>query len=138
MIKFNGAGNTVARASSIRMVFMVVQIRSGAKILKLWYGCVISESCTLPDVYTEFSSGRINGGLPVPEEYLGTAIQAFLGPKKTDLTPVNCECTVREAMSALGRVPHFSATRQKFGSGCFDHINERGPAKITFARQVEN
>ena len=40
------------------------------------------------------------------------------------------------------RVPRFSATRWKFGSWnegeCFDHINERGPTKITFTWQVEN
>ena len=83
------------------MVFIIVQIRSGPKILKPWYGCIISESYTLSDIYTEFSSGRIDGGLPVPDEYLGKAVQAFLGPKKTELTPVNSKCTVGEAISVL-------------------------------------
>ena len=116
------------------MVFIIIQIRSGAKILKPWYGCVISESCTLSDVYTEFSSGRIDGGLPVPDEYLGTAIQAFLGPKKTELTPVNSECTVGEAISVLGQYVEYRVSvlpienLEAEASGCFYHINERGPA----------
>ena len=46
---------------SSEMVFIILQIQSGTKVLKQWYGCVINESCTLSDVYTEFSNGRIDG-----------------------------------------------------------------------------
>ena len=46
-----------------------------------------------PPVYTEFSSGKIDGSLPVPDEYLGTVVKAFEGAKKTELTRVNCEYT---------------------------------------------
>ena len=92
------------------MVFIIVQIRSGAKVLKPWYGCVINESCTLSDVYTEFSSGKLDGSLPAPDEYLGTAVEAFVGPKKTELTRVNCECTVGETISALGQYVEYNVS----------------------------
>ena len=100
------------------MVFIIVQIRSGAQVLKQWYGCVINESCTLSDVYTEFSSGRIDGSLPLPDEYLGTAVEAFVGPKKTELTRVNCECTVGDTISALGQYVEYNVSTLPVDSMC--------------------
>ena len=52
------------------MVFIIVQIRSGAKVVKLWFGCVVNDSCTLSDIYNEFSRGDIDGGAPISDEYL--------------------------------------------------------------------
>ena len=78
--------------------------------MKPWYRCVINKSCTLSDAYTEFSSSKIDGGLPVPDEYLGTAVEAFVGPKKTELTRVNCECTVGEMISAQGQYVEYSVS----------------------------
>jgi len=37
-----------------------LQIRGGAKVLNPWYGCGVSETCTLSNVYTEFSDGKID------------------------------------------------------------------------------
>ena len=76
--------------------------------MKPWYGCVINESCTLSDVYTEFSSGKLGGSLPVPDEYLGTAVEVFVGSKKTELTRVRCECTVGETISVLGQYVEYN------------------------------
>ena len=53
------------------MVFLILQIRSGAKVLKPWYGCGVSEMCTLSNVYTELSDSKIDWRST--EEYLGTA-----------------------------------------------------------------
>ena len=92
------------------MVFLVVQIRSGPKVLKPWYGCVINESCTLCDVFTEFSGGRLDGSLPIPAEYSGTAVEAFVGAKRTELTRVSCECTVGEAITALGQYVEYTVS----------------------------
>ena len=42
--------------------------------LEPWYGCGVSETCTLSNVYTEFRvTVNLIGGLPIPKEYLGTA-----------------------------------------------------------------
>ena len=87
---------------------MILQIRNGTKVVKAWYGCVVNESCTLSDVYTEYSSGKLDGALPIPEELLGAAVEAFVGPNKCSLTRVNCECTVGDAVSALGQYIEYS------------------------------
>ena len=39
--------------------FIVIQIKSGVKVLKNWYGCNIPEESTLMDIYTEFASGKL-------------------------------------------------------------------------------
>ena len=62
-------------------VFIIVQVRSDAKVLKPLYGCAVNESCKLSDGYTEFSSSKLNGGLPVPGEYLGAGVEASVGLK---------------------------------------------------------
>ena len=46
-----------------KMVFVIVQIRSGTTILETWYGCSIPEGSSLADVYTSFSSGQLDHGL---------------------------------------------------------------------------
>ena len=61
-------------------------------------------------MYTEFSSGRIDGGLPISDEYLGTAVQVFVGPKKAELTLVNSEFTVGKMISALGQYVEYSVS----------------------------
>ena len=90
------------------MVFIIMQIRSGAKMLKPWYRCVMSESCTLSNVYMDFSSGKIDGGQSVPEEYLGAAVKASVGSKKTERIRVSCECTVEDVIAALRQYVSFS------------------------------
>ena len=85
------------------MVFLVAQIRCRAKVLKTWYGCVINDSNTISDVYSEFSGGELDGGLPISEEYLGGDVTASVGRTKTDLTRVSSQCPVGDAVSALGQ-----------------------------------
>lgn len=86
--------------------------------MKLWYGCVINKLCTLSDVYTEFRSDKIDGSLPLPDEYLGTAVEAFVGPKKIELTHVNCECTVGDTISTLGQYVEYSVSTLPVDSMC--------------------
>ena len=84
-----------------------------AKVLKPWYGCGVSETCILSNVYIEFSDGKSIGGLPIPEEYLGTArlkrLQAQRGQNVA--TRVSCECTVGDAIAALGQYIEYSVSR---------------------------
>ena len=77
-------------------------------MVKAWYGCAVNKSYTLSDVYTEYSSGKLDGALPIPEELLGAAVEASVGPNKCSLTRVNCECTVGDAVSALGQYIEYS------------------------------
>ena len=140
MIKFNGVGSTVAWASSIKMVFIIVDTkwRQDFEIrVRVHYKRVVYTIGCLHRIQQRQNRWRSTSTRWV----LGTAIQAFLGPKKDWTYTWNSECTVGEAILILGPrpvcwVPCFSATRWIFGS--FDRIDERGPSKITFAQQVEN
>ena len=51
------------------MVFTVLRIVSGAKTLKPWFGCTVSDTATFLDVFSEFSSGNLDKGRPLPDEY---------------------------------------------------------------------
>ena len=55
------------------MVMAVLQIRSLGKILNPWYACNVAKNATLSDVYSEFSSGSLDQGMPLPEKYQTTA-----------------------------------------------------------------
>ena len=60
--------------TEIAMPFVALQIKSGAKVLKLWYmyGCVVGDTSTAADVFTDFSSGMFElagSGSAIPDEY---------------------------------------------------------------------
>ena len=90
------------------MVFVIVQIRSGATILKIWYGCSIPEGSSLADVYTSFSSGQLDHGLPIPEEYQDSTVVVKVGKSRSDLIIVSIECSVAEVVSNLGQYMDFA------------------------------
>ena len=52
----------------------------------------------------------MDGSLPIPAEYSGTAVEAFVGAKRTELTRVSCECTVGEAITALGQYVEYTVS----------------------------
>ena len=78
------------------MVFLILQIRSGAKVLKPWYGCGVSETCTLSNVCNTRSVFGNSG------------VEAFAGPKRAERTRISCECTVGEAIAALGQCVEYT------------------------------
>ena len=51
------------------MVFVVLQIRSAAKILKSWVGVTSSESTVLRDIYNDFASGVVDKLECIPDEF---------------------------------------------------------------------
>ena len=84
------------------MVFLISQIRSGAKVLKPWYGCGVSETYTLSSVYTEFSDGKIDWRSTNTRGVFGNSrVEAFAGPKRAERMRVSCECTVGDVIAAL-------------------------------------
>ena len=85
------------------MVFVVVQIKCRLKVVKTWYGCLIPDSCTLSDLYNEFSAGQLDRSLPLLDEYLGATVESFVGRTKTDLIRVNSQCAVGEVVGSLGQ-----------------------------------
>ena len=47
-------------------------------MLKRWYkSSEESESCALADVYPKLSGGKLDGSLPIPEEYLGAVCEVL-------------------------------------------------------------
>lgn len=89
------------------MVFVITQIKCGVKVVKLWYGCVIVDSCTLSDLYYEFSGGKLDGSVPLLDEYFGATVEAFAGKSKTDLIRVNSQCCVGDVTFSLGQYVEF-------------------------------
>ena len=49
--------------------FVVLQIRSVAKVLKKWYGTSIPCKSNFIDIYSQFASGCLDKGFKIPEEY---------------------------------------------------------------------
>ena len=77
-------------------------MRCGATILKPWYGCSVPDSSTVADVFIEFSSGRLDQTLPIPDDYQGS-FDAKAGRSRTDMIPVNCQCSIGEVVNSLGQ-----------------------------------
>ena len=96
------------------MPFVILQIRSGAKVLKPWYGCVVLETSTVAAVFTDFSSGaieRAGSGNTIPDEYRTAFVEARVGKTKTDLTHVSPQCCVSDVVSCLGQYLEFSVAK---------------------------
>ena len=107
-----------SRIAELNMVFIIVQIKCGLKVVKPWYGCVIVDSCMLSDLYYEFSGGQLDGSLPLLDEYLGATVESFVGRTKTDLIRVNCQCVVGEVVSSLGQYVEFCLTKLDTVGNC--------------------
>ena len=100
------------------MPFVILQIRSGAKVLKPWYGCVVPETSTVADVFTDFSSGaieRAGSGNAISDEYRTAFVEARVGKTKTDLTHVSPQCCVSDVVSYLGQYLEFSVAKPHTG-----------------------
>lgn len=95
------------------MVFVILQIRCAARVLKPWYGCVVPNGSSVADVYTDYSSGTLDHGEPVPEEYRNSSIIARIGKNRVDLTQVSSSCQVGEAVSALGQYIEFAVSQSE-------------------------
>ena len=62
---------------------------------------MIVDSCTLSDLYYEFSGGQVDGSLPLLDEHLGATVESFVVRTKTDLVHVSSQCSVGEVCSKL-------------------------------------
>ena len=90
------------------MVFVVVQIRSGAIVLKTWYGCTVPDGVCLADIYASFSSGQLDKGLPISEDYQASAVDAKVGKTRNDMISVSLNCPIAEVVSNLGHYVDFA------------------------------
>ena len=96
------------------MPFVLQKIRSGAKVLKPWYGCVVGEGSTIADVFTDFSSGVFElagSGNAIPDEYRTSCIEARAGKNKAAMIQVSPQCTVSDVVSTLGQYIEFTVAK---------------------------
>ena len=84
-------------------------------VVKPWR--VIVNSCTLSDLYYEFSGGQFDESLPLLDEYLGATVKSYVGRTKTDLVRVNSQCSVGEVVGSLGQYVEFCLTKLDTASG---------------------
>ena len=59
-------------------------------------------------MYTSFSSGQLDHGLPIPEEYQDSTVVVKVGKSRSDLIIVSIECSVAEVVSNLGQYMDFA------------------------------
>ena len=90
-------------------MLVIVQIRSGSRVLKSWYGCSVVDQLQLYDLFSQYASGELDNSSAIPEEYATAAIDCSMGRSKTqDLTKVSTTLAVGEAVSALGQFIDFN------------------------------
>ena len=54
---------------TLRLVFLVAQIKCRAKVLKTWHGLKVAESSTLNEVYNGYASGTLDDGKCISDSY---------------------------------------------------------------------
>ena len=77
------------------MVLVILQIRSGVKVLKPWYGCLVPDQGTLADLFQNYASGVFDNSQPLPE-YLNADISCSVG--KSKLISMSASVTVGVAV----------------------------------------
>ena len=63
----------------------------------------------MADVFLDFSVGRLDQTLPIPEYYQGFDVKA--GRNRIDMIPVNSQCSVGEVVSSLGQYIDFAVSK---------------------------
>ena len=85
------------------MVFVVLRIVSGVKILKNWFGCSVPDTASFLDVFAEFSLGNLDKGKLLPEEFSITIARVFVGKSNVavgiDIQP---NLLIRDVIPSLG------------------------------------
>ncbi len=89
------------------MVFVIVQIRNGAQILKPWYGCSVAGGSSIADLYASYSSGQLDHNLPIPDEYQDSEVVVKARKSRSDMISVSFDCPVAEVVSSLGQYMDF-------------------------------
>ena len=86
------------------MVFVVSQIRSGAKILKKWFGCSISDTCKFLELYSSMVDGSLDGtNISISSDYATAVCHVRVGKSASgDFIDVQVDLEVTEVVKSLG------------------------------------
>ena len=92
------------------MLFVILQIRSGAKLLKKWLGCNVPETATCADIYTLVSSGELDN-IPLDARYNTVAVHTKAGRTATsEFIEVQANSCIKDIVSHLGVYLEFVVT----------------------------
>ena len=78
-------------------MFGILSLRSGTKTIKEWYGCNVSDTLTLMDVYNEFVSGQLDHKAPAANHV--STITVRVGSSKHDLTMCDPSTRIGDVVS---------------------------------------
>ena len=93
------------------MLFVILQIRSGAKLLKKWLGCNVPETATCADIYTLFSSGELDLNIPLDARYNTVAVHTKAGRTATsEFIEVQANSCIKDIVSHLCMYLEFVVT----------------------------
>ena len=98
------------------MVLAIVQIRSGIKVLKPWYGCLVPEHGTLADLFQSYASGILDNSPAIQDIYMNTNVSCSVGKSKQELVSMNCSVSVGIAVATLGPYVEFAVVELKFAT----------------------
>ena len=93
------------------MIFVILQARCAATIVKKWYGCNMASSIDFLTVFAEFASGNLDGNA-IPNEYNNTTITTFVAasPELRFLIQIDSSLTVGEVVSSIGPYVEFQVS----------------------------
>ena len=60
------------------MVYAILQIKSGSKVLKPWLGKRVSDDASLLEIYNAFASGLLDNSECIASEYNSTKVKMIL------------------------------------------------------------
>ena len=82
---------------------MVLRIRDGSKTLKEWFGVSVASDVTLADLFSDFSSGTLDGNRELRSEYQSVFANVRVAKSPTDtFTIVQADSIVEDVVSVLG------------------------------------
>ena len=85
--------------------FTITQLRSGVKVIKPWYGCMVEENVTIGDLYKKILSGEIDKGDRVEDCELEELemVLAFAGKTRDNISiRVDQHVPVNIIVSSIG------------------------------------
>ena len=88
---------------NFNMPFVVLRIKSDTQTIKEWYGCMVSEQSTFIDTFRDFSSGDIDKGVPISQEYWCSSVKASKTKTlSSDSLEIQADLLVKDVIGAHG------------------------------------
>ena len=80
------------------MSLVVMQIVEGPRLHKKWFGKPVADTLSMPDLFTEFSTGMFDNGSPIPERLSGCKVVSKIS-RSQDTIDVDPDTLVSEIIN---------------------------------------